>query len=88
MSRQHLETTFSQRSQLQFNQFKMSQLKSDACVFKSIWTMFIPSYVDHLLIIGQESEVNAFITNISKVFNIKHTTHLSSGTWIHFLGSK
>eukprot|EP00971_Amphidinium_carterae_P193986 3848922-Amphidinium_carterae.1 len=50
--------------------------------------MFILSYVDDLLIIGEESEVNDFITNISKVFNLKHTTHLSSGTWIHFLDGK
>eukprot|EP00971_Amphidinium_carterae_P193397 3837697-Amphidinium_carterae.1 len=41
-----------------------------------------------LLIIGEESEVSDFITNSSKVFNLKHTAHLSSGTWIHFLGKK
>eukprot|EP00971_Amphidinium_carterae_P167140 3311792-Amphidinium_carterae.1 len=71
------------------DQFKMTQLKSDACVFKNhSESMFILSYVDDLLIIGEESEVSAFIANISKVFNLKHTTHLSSGTWIHLLGRK
>eukprot|EP00971_Amphidinium_carterae_P317482 6311709-Amphidinium_carterae.1 len=67
----------------------MSQLKSDACVFKnSSDSMFILSYVDDLLIIGEESEVNAFLTALEKVFNLKHTTHLTNGTWIHFLGRK
>eukprot|EP00971_Amphidinium_carterae_P148079 2934746-Amphidinium_carterae.1 len=45
----------------------MSQLKSDACVFKNQpESMFILSYVDDLLIIGEESEVSDFITNVSK----------------------
>eukprot|EP00971_Amphidinium_carterae_P073365 1450854-Amphidinium_carterae.1 len=71
------------------DQFKMSQLKSDACVFKNTSdSMFMPSYVDDLLIIGEEPEVNAFITALEKVFNLKHTTHLTSGTRIHFLGRK
>eukprot|EP00971_Amphidinium_carterae_P215228 4271614-Amphidinium_carterae.2 len=48
--------------------FKMNQLKSDACVFKNQSDMmFILSYVDDLLIIREESEVNAFITKISNV---------------------
>eukprot|EP00971_Amphidinium_carterae_P349845 6491257-Amphidinium_carterae.1 len=37
--------------------------------------MFILSNMDDLLIIGEESAVSDFITNISKVFNLKHTTH-------------
>eukprot|EP00971_Amphidinium_carterae_P223685 4438370-Amphidinium_carterae.2 len=69
------------------DQFKMSQLKSDACVFKNTSdSMFILSYVDDLLIIGEESEINAFMIALEKVFNLKHTTHLTSGTWIHFPG--
>eukprot|EP00971_Amphidinium_carterae_P045653 898400-Amphidinium_carterae.5 len=49
------------------DQFKMSQLKSDACVFKNqSETLFILSFVDDQRIIGEESEVSAFITNISK----------------------
>eukprot|EP00971_Amphidinium_carterae_P220326 4373725-Amphidinium_carterae.2 len=68
------------------DQFKMSQLKSDACVFyNQSESMFFLSYVDDLLIIGEESEVNGFITNISSVFNLKHTTHqqwdLDSLSW-------
>eukprot|EP00971_Amphidinium_carterae_P095090 1881406-Amphidinium_carterae.5 len=67
----------------------MSQSKSDACVFKNqSEAMFILNYVDDLLFIGKEPEENAFITNISKVLNLKHTTHLPSGTYIHFLGRK
>eukprot|EP00971_Amphidinium_carterae_P105425 2087618-Amphidinium_carterae.1 len=49
------------------DQFKMTQLKSDACVFKNqSESMLILSYADDLLIIGEESEVSAFITNINK----------------------
>eukprot|EP00971_Amphidinium_carterae_P351318 6492049-Amphidinium_carterae.4 len=71
------------------DQFRMSQLKSDACVFKNqSESMFILSFVDDLLIIGEESEVSDFITNISKVFNLKHTTPLSSGTLIQSRGRK
>eukprot|EP00971_Amphidinium_carterae_P118583 2349425-Amphidinium_carterae.1 len=61
------------------DQFKMSQLKSDACVFQnSSDSMFTLSYVDDLLIIGEESDVNAFLQALEKVFNLKHTTHLTS----------
>eukprot|EP00971_Amphidinium_carterae_P290816 5774994-Amphidinium_carterae.1 len=67
------------------DQFKMSQLKP---VRNQSESVFILSYVDDILIIGEESEVSNFITNISEVFILKHTTHLASGTWIHFLGRK
>eukprot|EP00971_Amphidinium_carterae_P023981 473221-Amphidinium_carterae.1 len=51
-------------------------------------TLVTLSYVDDLLIIGEESEVSAFITNISKLFILKHSTHRRSGTWTYFLGRK
>eukprot|EP00971_Amphidinium_carterae_P204861 4065674-Amphidinium_carterae.1 len=68
------------------DQFKRSQLKSDACVFNNqSVTMSVLNYVDGLLIIGEESVVNAFITNISKVFKFKHTTHITNGLGFTFL---
>ena len=59
--------------------------KADPCIFMGE-KLLVMTYVDDLLIVGEQQEQESFITKLSAYFLLKHKTKLDAKTPLIFLG--
>eukprot|EP00971_Amphidinium_carterae_P266100 5278628-Amphidinium_carterae.3 len=64
------------------------QLKSDSCMFKNQSSSMFIIFVDDILVTGDQSEVNDFLSQLKKKFDLKHSSFLVEGSWIQVIGRK